>query len=142
MTFLGIDLGTSALKAVLVDEAQAILAEAAVPLATHSPRPGWFEQNPEDWWQALEQALAELRAAQPDAFGAASARSGFRARCTARCFSTVPATPIRPAILWNDGRATAECAALEAAVPDLAADRRHHRDAGLHRAEAPLAEAA
>ena len=53
MTFLGIDLGTSALKAVLVDEAQAVLAEAAVPLRTSAPRPGWSEQDPEDWWGAL-----------------------------------------------------------------------------------------
>ena len=50
--------------------------------------------------------------------------------------------PIRPTILWNDGRAAAECDELQAAVPDLVRDRRHCRDAGLHRPKASLAEAA
>ena len=73
MTYLGVDIGTSALKAVLVDDAQAVLAEAAVPLRTSAPRPGWSEQNPEDWWAALQQAVARLRAARPEEFRAVRA---------------------------------------------------------------------
>ena len=65
MITLGIDLGTSALKAVLVDGTQAILSEATIPLRAATPRPGWSEQSPEDWWKAFEAALAQLRAANP-----------------------------------------------------------------------------
>lgn len=118
MTVLGIDLGTSALKAVLVDEAQAILAEAAIPLRVATPRPGWFEQDPEDWWKVLEAALASLRAAQPVAFR--DVRSiGLSGQMHGAVLLDAAGEPIRPAILWNDGRATAECDDLQAAVPDL-----------------------
>ena len=59
--FLGIDIGTSSVKAVLVDEAQQILASASAPLAISRPHDLWSEQNPEDWWIAVEQAVGELR---------------------------------------------------------------------------------
>jgi xylulokinase len=118
MTYLGIDLGTSALKAVLVDEAQAILAEAAVPLKTASPRPGWSEQDPRDWWTALEGALATLCATEPMAFRNVRAL-GLSGQMHGAVLLDRAGEPIRPAILWNDGRATSECEALQSAVPDL-----------------------
>ena len=120
MTYLGVDLGTSALKAVLVDDAQAVLAEAAVPLRTSAPRPGWSEQNPEDWWGALQQAVARLRADQAGRIPRRPGLGHVRPDARAPCWSIAPAPSIRPAILWNDGRATRECADLLAAVPDLA----------------------
>ena len=58
MSFLGIDIGTSAVKAVLVDGDQQLLAEAEVPLATSRPQPLWSEQDPEAWWTATRAALA------------------------------------------------------------------------------------
>ena len=67
MNVLGIDLGTSAVKAVLVDERQTILAASTIALATSRPRPGWSEQDPEDWWAALNTAVAALRTSRPEA---------------------------------------------------------------------------
>ncbi len=118
MTFLGIDLGTSALKAVLVDDAQNVLAAASAPLKTSAPHPGWSEQDPRDWHRALEAAIAELRAADPDAFRAVRAL-GLSGQMHGAVLLDDSGEPIRPAILWNDGRATEECAELEAAVPGL-----------------------
>ena len=51
--FIGIDVGTSAVKALLVDENQRVIAEAAEPLPISRPRPLWSEQDPEDWWRAV-----------------------------------------------------------------------------------------
>lgn len=118
MIFLGIDLGTSALKAVLVDEAEAILADASVPLRTATPRPGWSEQNPEDWWRALEAAIGRLRDARPDALSRVRA-IGLSGQMHGAVALDAAGEPMRPAILWNDGRATAECDMLTAAVPDI-----------------------
>ena len=118
MVFLGVDLGTSALKAVLVDEAQAILGEASAPIATSAPHAGWSEQDTRDWRRALDAAIAELGAAQPDALRAVRAL-GLSGQMHGAVLLDERSEPIRPVILWNDGRATAECDALQAAVPDL-----------------------
>ncbi|HEX9905006.1 MAG TPA: xylulokinase, partial [Propylenella sp.] len=118
-TFLGIDLGTSGLKAVLVDETQTVLAEAAVGLRTSHPQPGWSEQNPAEWWRALEAALSQLRSARPDALREARAL-GLSGQMHGAVLLGSDGEALRPAILWNDGRAVKECRALEAAVPELA----------------------
>ena len=55
--FIGLDLGTSGLKAILIDEDQAVIAEAAAPLAVSRPADGWSEQNPADWLAAAEAAF-------------------------------------------------------------------------------------
>lgn len=118
MTYLGIDLGTSGLKAILVDEAQESLAEATVPVSTQAPRPGWSEQDPLAWWAALEEALARLRAERPEAMSAVRAL-GLSGQMHGAVLVDRDAAPIRPAIIWNDGRATRECASLHEAVPDI-----------------------
>ncbi len=120
MIVLGVDLGTSSLKAVLTDAAETVIAEASVPLATSSPRAGWSEQDPRSWWTALKAALAHLRAERPIEFRAVRAL-GLSGQMHAAVLIDAGGAPIRSAILWNDGRAVAECAALEAAVPGLAA---------------------
>jgi hypothetical protein len=56
--YLGIDIGTSSVKAVVVDGEQRMLAAATAPLAVSRPRELWSEQNPEDWWSAVEQAVS------------------------------------------------------------------------------------
>src|SRR5262245_27686541 len=119
MVFLGIDLGTSALKAILLDERQAVLAEAAVPLSTESLRPGWSEQDPLSWWMALLDAVDQLRAGRPDALRKVRAL-GLSGQMHGAVVVDAAGEPIRRAILWNDGRATAECDLLQAAVPDVA----------------------
>lgn len=118
MKVLGIDAGTSALKAIIVDEAQAILAESAVPLRTSNLRPGWSEQQPDDWWLALQQAIASLRAAQRGALRQVRA-VGLSGQMHGAVLVDSARHPIRPAILWNDGRATLECELLQRAAPDL-----------------------
>jgi xylulokinase len=118
MTFLGIDLGTSALKAVLVDERQAVVAEASAQIPTLAPRPGWSEQEPRAWRAALDETVGALRAAAPKAFANVRAL-GLSGQMHGAVLLDREGAPIRPVIIWNDSRATAECAALEAAVPDL-----------------------
>jgi xylulokinase len=118
MHLLGIDLGTSALKAILVDEEERLLAEASIAIATSHPRPGWSEQDPRAWWRALEAAVAQLRAEQPGAFRHVGAL-GLSGQMHGAVALDGRDEPVRPAILWNDGRATRECALLAEAVPDL-----------------------
>ena len=76
------------------------------PLST--PRPGWAEQDPEDWWRATQAVLAQLARAGPD--------RASRARCTGSSRSTSRERVLRPAILWNDQRTAAECAEIEERV--------------------------
>ncbi len=118
MTFLGIDLGTSALKAVIVDAAQAILADATVSLHATAPRPGWSEQDPESWWQAFLAALAALRRSAPGPLRDVRAL-GLSGQMHGAVLLDRAGDPIRTAILWNDSRATAECKELQKGVPDL-----------------------
>ncbi|MBN9017378.1 MAG: xylulokinase [Rhizobiales bacterium] len=117
-TYLGIDVGTSAVKALLVDSAQTILAEAEEPLAIARPHPLWSEQDPEDWWRATERAVRRLRDASGPAF-AAVAGIGLSGQMHGAVLMDEADRVLRPAILWNDGRSHAECAELERRVPGL-----------------------
>lgn len=113
--YLGIDLGTSGVKAVLIGDDGAVAAQASAPLTVSRPQPLWSEQDPDDWWTATEAAVLQLPGdlrAQVRAIGLAGQMHG--ATLLGR-----DDRPLRAAILWNDGRSSAECAALEAAVPDL-----------------------
>ena len=64
---IGIDIGTSEVKALLLDDAQAVVGTAHAPLPISRPHPLWSEQDPHDWWTATLSALAALRAARPRA---------------------------------------------------------------------------
>ena len=103
---IGLDVGTTAVKALALDDAGAVVGRAEVPLALSTPRPGWAEQEPEHWWRAAEQALAELDVRAPAGIGLSGQMHGLVALDSAD-------RPIRPAILWNDGRAAAECDEIE-----------------------------
>jgi xylulokinase len=116
--FLGLDLGTSAVKAVLVDGAQRVIAQASAPLTVQRPRPLWAEQDPEDWWRATEQAVGGVRAAAGAAFAAVRA-IGLSGQMHGAVLLDAGDRVLRPAILWNDGRAGAECAELERRAPRL-----------------------
>jgi xylulokinase len=118
MTFLGIDIGTSAVKAVLVDGAQHLLAEAEAPLTISRPRPLWSEQDPDAWWTATCEVLAALRAAEPAAWSAVRG-IGLSGQMHGAVLLSADARPLRPAILWNDGRAQAECRLLAERVPQI-----------------------
>ncbi|GGH16352.1 xylulokinase [Alsobacter metallidurans] len=116
---LGIDLGTSGVKSVLVDDHDRVLAEAMAPLTVSRPRALWSEQDPEDWWQAVELTLDELARAHPEKLAAVRAIGLSGQMLGVTCLDASD-RPLRPAILWNDGRASSECAELEAALPDFA----------------------
>lgn len=112
--FLGIDVGTSAVKAVLADEAGRIVDQASASLTVQRPGPLQSEQRPADWWSATNRAVLTL-----DAGGRAAVRAvGLSGQMHGATLLDEADQPLRPAILWNDGRSAAECAALEAAVSD------------------------
>lgn len=117
-TFIGIDIGTSAVKVVLVGEGERALAQVEAPLATSRPRPGWSEQDPQRWWEATEDVLGRLRAAEPEAFAAVKAL-GLSGQMHGAVLLDAADRVLRPAILWNDARAVAECRLLEERVPGL-----------------------
>jgi len=114
--FLGIDLGTSAVKVALVDAADTVLAEASVHLAVNRPHPGWSEQHPDVWWAATLQAVDRLKTEAPAAL-AATAGIGLSGQMHGAVLLDRSHAVLRPAILWNDGRSAAECAAFETAFP-------------------------
>lgn len=114
--YLGIDLGTSGVKLLLLDDAQAVVATADAAVPQHRPQPTWSEQHPADWWTAVEAAVAQLRAQVPAAW--AQVRGiGLSGHMHGAVVLGAQGQVLRPAILWNDGRASAECAQLEDAVP-------------------------
>ncbi|WID94281.1 xylulokinase [Bosea vestrisii] len=117
MTYIGIDLGTSSIKAVLVDGRQNVLATAVRDLTVDRPALLWSEQNPADWISAALAALHGLRDASPEAFRRC-AGIGLSGQMHGAVLLDERDRPLRPCMLWNDGRAAAECTEIEAAEPD------------------------
>ena len=111
--FLGLDVGTSGVKAILVASSGDVVASATSPLAMATPHPGWAEQDPEAWWQAALSSIAAVRAKQPSARVASIGISG---QMHSSVFLDRAGEVIRPALLWCDGRTTAECAEITARV--------------------------
>jgi xylulokinase len=116
MTVLGIDLGTSGCKAVLVADDGQILAShvASYPLST--PRPLWSEQAPADWWQGLVEAVRGVLASRP---GEQIQGVGIGGQMHGAVLMDAQDQVLRPAILWNDGRCQAECDILHKKVRNL-----------------------
>ena len=105
--FVGVDVGTSACKVIAVDEAGEVLARAVRDYPLSTPRPGWAEQNPADWWKGTDEAMKALRTALP---------AGCDVQAIGLCGQMHGLVPldrsdkvIRPAILWCDNRTGAEC---------------------------------
>jgi xylulokinase len=119
-TFLGIDVGTSSIKAILVDADHSLIADASSPLQISRPRPLWSEQDPADWIAALEAAIAKIRAIAPEAWSQVHA-IGLSGQQHGATLLDASGQVLRPCILWNDGRSQAECAELTRRVPDFAA---------------------
>ena len=113
--YLGIDLGTSAVKAVLADDDGRIVADGSAILSVSRPHPHWSEQDPAQWWRAAGDAVNALPAAARRAVRAIGLSGQMHGATVLDAQDKV----LRPAILWNDGRSELECAELEAAVPDL-----------------------
>lgn len=119
MLTLGLDLGTSGVKAVLVGADDAILGQASAPLTIQYPQPRQVEQSPEDWWQATLAVLDQLAREQP-AEMARVAAIGLSGQMLGVVLLDAADAVLRPALLWNDGRAEAECRALDLQVTDFA----------------------
>lgn len=116
--YLGLDYGTSEVKALLADEAGNIVLTDGEPLGIQRPHPHWSEQNADEWWQATDALMARLR----ERTGAQFARIkaiGLSGQMHGAVLLGQGGEVLRPVILWNDTRSAAECPELEAAVPDL-----------------------
>lgn len=111
MAWLGLDLGTSGLKAILIDEDETATAEASAPLSVSRPRSGWAEQDPADWIAATERALGDL-AGRADLSRVRGV--GLSGQMHGATLLDAADRPLRPAILWNDVRAHEEAATLDA----------------------------
>ncbi len=111
--YLGLDIGTSGVKAVITADDGSIVAQASAPLTVARPHPSWSEQAPDDWWTATENAVLAI-----DSRVRAGVRAvGLAGQMHGATLLGDDDRPLRPAILWNDGRSAADCAALEMAVP-------------------------
>ena len=105
---VGLDVGTSGVKALALSPRGELLARAERPYPLSTPRPGWAEQDPDDWWAAAQAALADLRL-EPTTIGLSGQMHGLVALGG-------DDRPLRPAILWNDQRTAAECLEIEERV--------------------------
>ncbi len=111
--FLGIDLGTSSVKVVAVDERERIVAQASVALDVQRPHPLWSEQHPEVWWRATVEAIQSL----PQEVRRAVRGIGLSGQMHGATLLDANDRVLRPAILWNDGRCESECLELEQREP-------------------------
>ena len=111
--FLGLDIGTSGVKALLMGPDGDVMAAATAPLVLSTPQPGWAEQDPETWWQA---AVSVTRRVMAQAPGASIQSVGLSGQMHSSVFLDRDGQVIRPALLWCDGRTTAECAGITQAA--------------------------
>jgi xylulokinase (EC 2.7.1.17) len=112
--YIGIDLGTSGVKAILLSDQGKVLASHTEKLTVSRPHPLWSEQDPESWWQATDAALKAL--SQQHSLSEVKAL-GIAGQMHGATLLDKNQQVLRPAILWNDGRCADECVLLEEAVP-------------------------
>jgi xylulokinase len=103
---IGLDVGTSSIKGVAIDETGALVAEAQRAYPVSMPRPGWSEQDPDDWAKAAEAVLDELHGDRVAGIGLSGQMHGLVVLGADR-------RPLRPAILWNDGRSQPQADRIE-----------------------------
>ena len=113
--YMGIDIGTSAVKVAVVDDTGSVVDQASSPLRVSRPQALWSEQNPADWWAAANSAVSDLRLPVRRAVRAI----GLSGQMHGATLLDKHDRALRPAILWNDGRSAPQCAELEAAMPDM-----------------------
>lgn len=119
MTYLGIDIGTSGVKALLIDDNGKAIGDASAPAVEPvRPQPGWSEQNPADWWTATLGAIDKLKSSHPAELAAVKG-IGLSGHMHGATLLGDTDQALRPCILWNDGRSAAECGEMEAALPQL-----------------------
>ncbi len=113
--YLGIDLGTSGVKAILLSEEGRVVASHSEALTLSRPHPLWSEQNPADWWTATERAVSAL--SKQHVLQSVKA-VGLTGQMHGATVLDAKHQVLRPAILWNDGRSFSQCGKLEAELPD------------------------
>ena len=111
-TLIGVDVGTSGTRALAVTTEGRLVAEATRPHELLTPRPGWTEQHPAEWWDACRAALAEVAAAAGDDV----VGLGLAGQMHGSVFLDAGGEVIRPALLWNDQRTAAQCDEITARV--------------------------
>ena len=118
--FLGLDLGTTGLKALLIDEQAAVVATATAEYPLSTPYPGWSEQDPAHWLRAAHEAtrgvIVRAAAAGHGDPGARVAAIGFSGQMHGGTFVDRANDPVCPCILWNDARTADECDALDRGI--------------------------
>jgi xylulokinase len=126
--FLGLDIGTSSVKACLVDERGRTKASAAEPLRLRAPHPGWAEQDPADWWKAAVRVIKRITGSDSPRKRGRGGQPvievvGLSGQMHTSVFLDRSDKVIRPALLWCDGRTTAQCRTIAARVsPDQLRD--------------------
>ena len=111
--YLGLDLGTSGVKALLIDDDQAPVASATGSLDVSRPHDGWSEQDPAHWIKATEEAVAALKASHPAELAAVRG-IGLSGQMHGATLLGEAGDTLRPCILWNDTRSHTQAAALDA----------------------------
>jgi xylulokinase len=115
---IGVDLGTSGIKAVLIEDLSRVVAVASAPVSVSRPRVGHAEQDADLWVDTTFACLDRLAADAPREMAAVTG-IGLSGQMLAALVLDADLRPLRPAMLWSDQRAQDECAALLAAVPDI-----------------------
>jgi len=113
---IGIDLGSSRVKLLALDEAGESLGVTMASYATESRHPGYAEQNPDRWWDALRLAMSEMLA-RPALRGSKVEAIGMTGQMHGAVFLDENLSPLRPAVMWSDGRAEAETSEIEKRIP-------------------------
>ena len=116
--YLGIDIGTSSIKVILLDADQHQHAVISKPLTVSRPAPGWSEQSPMAWWQGVDDAVTEMARQQPEKISALRA-IGLSGQMHGLVALDAKDQPLRDAILWNDTRSSAEAAELQKNHPEF-----------------------
>jgi len=111
--YLGIDLGTSGVKVLLIDDAQRVVASANAGIEVSRPHPGWSEQDPGDWVEATETAVLALKSSHAKELAAVRG-IGLSGHMHGATLLGAGDEVLRPCILWNDTRSAKEAAALDA----------------------------
>ncbi|MEW5560493.1 xylulokinase [Enterobacter asburiae] len=116
--YLGIDLGTSEVKALVIDENGDIVASHSAPLTIQRRHPHWSEQSPQAWWEATDYLMSTLKEKCEQHWAAIKA-VGLSGQMHGAVLLDGADNVIRPAILWNDTRSSQECVELEEMAPEL-----------------------
>jgi len=112
VTLLGLDVGTTGARALAIDADGRVVASASEDYPMATPRPGWTEQDPEDWWRASKKVLADVASQVRDA----PVALGLSGQMHGSVFLDDQDGVIRPALIWNDQRTVSQCEEITRAM--------------------------